>query len=157
MARIGEEATVMDMVAEPGVPARTELDSVTLAGLRVLVVDDEMDTRELLEAILTQAGVEVYSAGSVSEAFDALESHRPDVIISDIDMPEEDGYSFIRNLRQVMPQDGGATTAVALTGHALPEDRKKALAAGFTVHLGKPAHPDVLLKTLAEVARPPRS
>jgi CheY-like chemotaxis protein len=144
-------------VAEPGARARMDSDAVTLSGLRVLVVDDEMDTRELLHAILTQAGVEVYSASSVSEAFDALESHRPDVIISDIDMPEEDGYSFIRNLRQVMPQDGGTTTAVALTGHALPEDRKKALAAGFTVHLGKPAHPDVLLRTLAEVARSPRS
>jgi len=125
--------------------------TVLLHGLRILVVDDDEDARDLLETILIEAGGQVVTAASTAEAFDALPVFQPDVVISDIGMPEEDGYSFIRNLRQVDPVDGGAIPAVALTSYTRAEDRKKAMAAGFTTHIGKPVHPAELLAAVMQV------
>jgi CheY-like chemotaxis protein len=80
-----------------------------------------------------------------------LVSFRPQVIVSDIEMPTENGYAFLRNLRSVLDEDGGQTPAVALTGRTRPEDRARALAAGFNLHLGKPATPKALLQALSSV------
>jgi len=124
-----------------------------LRGVRVLVVEDDPDSRELLEVVLRDAGMIVDSASSVPEAFDALMANRPDVIISDIGMPFENGYSFLRNLRQVLLEEGSKIPALALTGYVRPEDRERAFAAGFDMHLPKPIEPDHVLRALAELTR----
>ena len=118
----------------------------------MLVVDDDLDTRELLDTILTGAGVAVACASSVAEAFELLVSHRPNVIISDIEMPDENGYSFLRNLRSVLDEDGGTTPAIALTGRAGPEDRERGLASGFNLYLTKPTTAAALLRAVERVA-----
>lgn len=123
----------------------------SLRGVRVLIVDDEPDSRELLEELLQEAGMLVDAAASVAEAFDALMANRPDVIISDIGMPYENGYAFLRNLRQVLPEDGGTIPALALTGFARPEDRERAFAAGFNLHLAKPLDRERVLQALGEL------
>jgi CheY-like chemotaxis protein len=123
----------------------------SLRGVRVLVVDDEPDSRELLAELLQEAGMLVDAAANVAEAFDALMANRPDVIISDIGMPYENGYSFLRNLRQVLPEDGGTIPALALTGFARPEDRERAFAAGFNLHLAKPIRIERVLQALSEL------
>jgi len=120
----------------------------SIAGLRVLVVDDDADTRELLETILTGAGAAVTCSDSVSRAFQLLPSARPQVIISDIEMPDENGYSFLRNLRSVLDEDGGKTPAIAFTGCATTQDRQRALASGFDLHVAKPATRGALLRAL---------
>jgi CheY-like chemotaxis protein len=125
-----------------------------LLGLRVLVIDDDADTRELIKTILNDAGAEVDCAASVRQAFELLAVARPQVIISDIEMPEENGYSFLRNLRSVLDEDGGKTPAIALTGRALPEDRARALASGFNLHMAKPTTPAALLQALRALASP---
>ena len=119
-----------------------------LCGLRVLVVDDDLDTRELIEAILSRVGVVVACAASVAEAFELFVSHRPAVIISDIQMPDENGHSFLRNLRSISDEDGRLTPAIALTGCALPGDRERVLASGFNLYLTKPTTADALLSAL---------
>jgi CheY-like chemotaxis protein len=125
----------------------------SLRGVRVLVVEDEPDSRELLEEMLVDVGMIVDAAGTVAEAFNALMANRPDVIISDIGMPYENGYSFLRNLRQVLPEDGGTIPALALTGLARDEDRERAFAAGFNQHLAKPFSRDRVLQALSELTQ----
>jgi CheY-like chemotaxis protein len=122
-----------------------------LRGLRALVVDDDRDTLELLDTILTAAGLEVACATSVAEAFELLVSNRPNVIISDIDMPHENGHSFVRNLRSVLDEDGAQTPAIALSGRVAPEDRERGLASGFNVYLTKPTTPLRLLSAVHAV------
>jgi CheY-like chemotaxis protein len=128
-------------------------DTASLRDVRVLVVEDDPDSRELLELLLSDAGMVVDSASSVAEAFEVLTEHRPDVIVSDIGMPFENGYSFLRNLRQVLQEEGGTIPALAITGYCRPEDRERALAAGFDLHLTKPIEPDHLLRALTELTR----
>ena len=120
-----------------------------LQGVHILVVDDERDARELLEAVLRQAGAEVLSADSVRHALEALESFRPDVIVSDIGMPGEDGYALMKQLRA---QGGGGASvpAIALTAYTRQEDKQRALALGFSAHVGKPVNPDDLTVIIAE-------
>lgn len=123
-----------------------------LRGLRVLVVDDDRDTLELLHEILTAAGVVVACASSVAQAFELLVVNRPNVIISDIEMPHENGLSFLRNLRSVLDEDGGQTPAIAFTGRSQPEDRARGLASGFNLYLTKPTTPDGLLRAVQSLA-----
>ncbi len=99
------------------------------------------------------AGMIVDAASTVAEAFDALMANRPDVIISDIGMPYENGYAFLRNLRQVLPEDGGTIPALALTGFAREEDRERAFAAGFDLHLPKPMDRERVLGALTSLIR----
>lgn len=132
------------------------MPDVTLPGLRVLVIDDDADTRDLIEAILTDAGAVVACADSVRGAFDLLPVARPQLIISDIEMPEENGYSFLRNLRSILDEDGGRTPAIALTGCSLPEDRERALASGFNLHMTKPTTQNDLLRAVSAVAEATR-
>jgi CheY-like chemotaxis protein/nitrogen-specific signal transduction histidine kinase len=136
-------------------PART---ARTLKGLRVLVVDDEPRVREAITLVLRDAGSKVTAASSAAEAFAALREGRWDAMVSDIGMPEEDGYSLIRRVRG-MPDDGGRDVgAVALTGCARPQDQSRAIEAGFNLHLTKPVEASDLIRAVATVAaRPPRA
>jgi PAS domain S-box-containing protein len=124
------------------------LDRADLGGLRVLVVDDEADARELVRRILTGAHASVKIAASVEEALDAIRGDRPDVLLSDIGMPERDGFDLIRVVRQE-GIDGRQMPAVALTAFARPEDRRRALLAGFQMHVAKPVDPDELVAVVA--------
>lgn len=130
-------------------PARRR--SVTLRGLKVLAVDDEADARELVTTVLEHAGATVLTVGTAPEAFSRLSALRPDVLVCDISMPIEDGYSLIRRVRALAPERGGRTPAIALTTYAREEDRRKALAAGFEVHVPKPVDPAELVEVVARV------
>jgi signal transduction histidine kinase len=122
-----------------------------LRGVRVLAVDDEADARHLLKAVLEQCGAEVRTSGSASEAISTLEEYRPDVLVSDIGMPEEDGYSLIRKVRALNPESGGRTPSVALTAYARVEDRLQALSAGYNMHVPKPVEPTELAVVIASL------
>ena len=120
-----------------------------LDGMRVLVVDDEADARNLLAAVLQARGARVYMAGSSPEAMEVLGRERPDVVLSDISMRDEDGYDFIRKVRGLSPEEGGRTPAAALTAYGRLEDRMKALSAGFQLHVAKPVDPAELVAVVA--------
>jgi PAS domain S-box-containing protein len=124
-----------------------------LDGLRVLVVDDEPDTREMLKAGLGQCGARVTVAGSAAEAIESLASGEPDVLISDIGMPDEDGYELIRQVRARAADDGGRVPAIALTAYARVEDRMQALRAGYQMHVTKPVELAELAAVVASLAR----
>lgn len=126
--------------------------SELLDGLRILVVDDEFDSRELITAILTRCGSEVRCSESVAEAIQAFRDWKPDLLISDIGMPKEDGYSLIQKLRKMRSKWAREMPAVALTAYATVEDRDRALDAGFQVHLAKPIDPEALVRSIAGAA-----
>jgi signal transduction histidine kinase/ActR/RegA family two-component response regulator len=130
-----------------------EESTALLRGLRVLVVDDEPEALALADAILTSAGAEVKTCQGAAEAFDALRHFRPHVLVSDIEMPGEDGYSLIRRIRGLAAPEGGATPAVALTAYGRTEDRTRSLTAGFSMHVPKPVDPGELTAIVADVAR----
>jgi len=123
-----------------------------LRGLRVLVVDDEEDARELLLTVLAQYGGEAAAVASAAEALMVIQRDRPDLVVSDIGMPHEDGYMFLRKLRALSPERGGATPAVAVTAFAREEDARRAREAGYQMHLAKPVDPTQLVQVLAAVA-----
>jgi PAS domain S-box-containing protein len=112
--------------------------SPSLEGLRLLVVDDEPDFRELVTMMLGQYGAVVKAAASAAEALSYVESWKPDVLVADIGMPGEDGYGLIRKVRALSPEKGGSTPALALTAYTRAEDRLHALSAGYQIHLAKP-------------------
>ena len=147
---------------EMALPAPRVLDdalarsSSPLDGWRVLVVDDERDALALAQATLETAGASVRACLSVGAALTELKQWRPDVLVSDIEMPGEDGYSLIRKVRALAPSEGGDTPAVALTAYGRVQDRLRALDAGFTVHLTKPVDPSELASVVASVAAQPR-
>ena len=126
---------------------------VEIAGLKVVVVDDEPDARGLLQRLLEDCDAEVVVAATANEAIDLVKRHRPDVLVSDIGMPGEDGYSLIRRLRQLAADEGGATPAVALTAYARADDRINVVLAGFQHHLSKPVEPAELIAIVASLAR----
>ena len=126
---------------------------VEIAGLKIVVVDDEPDARGLLRRLLEDCDAEVVAAASADEAIDLVKRHRPDVLVSDIGMPDEDGYSLIRRLRQLTADEGGATPAVALTAYARADDRINVVLAGFQHHLSKPVEPAELIAIVASLAR----
>jgi len=129
-----------------------ELSSV-LEGLRLLVVDDEAGSRDLLRTLLSHCGAEVKTGSSATEALEEVTRFKPDLLISDIEMPDEDGYSLLRKLRFLEEDLGGRIPAVALTAHARTEDRMQALAAGFDTHVCKPVEPAELVTVVASLAR----
>jgi signal transduction histidine kinase len=122
-----------------------------LTGLRVLVVDDEADARELLGMVLRDCGAQVLAVGSVEEALVVLPSFQPHVLLSDLAMPEADGYELIRRVRALPSEAGGRIPAAALTAHARGEDRRRSLLAGFNMHVSKPVDPDELLAVVASL------
>jgi PAS domain S-box-containing protein len=123
-----------------------------LADLRVLIVDDEPDARLLLKTIMEQSGARVRVAASASEAMVALKEFRPDILVSDIGMPQEDGYALLRNVRALKPEEGGRIPAVALTAYAQEDDRLRALLAGFQVHVAKPINPSEFVAVIVGLA-----
>jgi CheY-like chemotaxis protein len=125
----------------------------SLGGVRVLVVDDEHDTLEMFDGILAVAGAEVRRATGTAPAIALLEHWRPDVIVSDIEMPHENGYAFIRRLRALSPEAGGTVPAVAVTAHGGVVDRIRVLSAGFQMHVPKPVEPAELIAVVANLAR----
>jgi hypothetical protein len=126
-------------------------NSPNLAGMRVLVVDDEADTRELITFVLEQYGAKATAVASASEALLAVEKLKPDVLVSDIGMPQEDGYSLIRKLRARESKLGKSIPAVALTAYAREEDCTKALKSGFQRHIPKPVEPNELVVVVADL------
>jgi signal transduction histidine kinase/CheY-like chemotaxis protein len=127
-------------------------DNHSLDGLRVLLVDDEPEARQIISTVITRTGAEVRSCESAHEALAKLAEWRPDVILSDIAMPEQDGYSFIRQVRSLPRDKGGDTPAAALTAYARDIDRTHALAAGYQMHIPKPIGASQLVTMIARLA-----
>jgi PAS domain S-box-containing protein len=127
-----------------------------LSGMRILVVDDEEDTREYVRMLLAMCNAKVSVADSAQTALALLEAEPPDVLVSDIAMPEQDGYGLIRQVRELPPDRGGTTPAVALTAYARHEDRTRAMLAGFQNHVTKPVEPAELIAAIASLDRRPR-
>jgi signal transduction histidine kinase/ActR/RegA family two-component response regulator len=121
-----------------------------LDGLRVLVVDDEEDARELVSTIVTRCGAEVRCSESAADAMQTLRDWDPDVLVSDIGMPTEDGYSFIKRVRRLRSKRAKEIPAVALTAYVNTLDRNRAISAGFQAHLAKPVEPQALVRLIAE-------
>ena len=119
-------------------------------GMSILLVEDDKDSREMLEMVLSVYGVNVESAETAGEAIEKLRTLQPDVLVSDIGLPGEDGYDLIRKVRALPPSEGGETPAIALTGYVSVQDRKLALDSGYQDHIPKPVNPNVLLELLVE-------
>ncbi|HLL53946.1 MAG TPA: response regulator, partial [Myxococcaceae bacterium] len=123
-----------------------------VSGLRLLVVDDEADTRELVRSWLEQCGAHVQTAASAAAGLEVLRRARPDILISDLAMPDEEGYRLIHALRALPEEEGGQTPAVALTASVRSEERIRALMAGFKANVPKPLDAAELLAVIASVA-----
>jgi PAS domain S-box-containing protein len=162
----GENQGATFVVSLPLVPVRSEAirqhptgpppvavlpDAVDLSGVQILIVDDEPDARELIKHVLIHHGADVRVAASALQALELLKAHRPDLLISDIGMPQIDGYEFIRRVRQ-LPLDGTKLPAIALTAFARSIDRTKAMMAGYQMHMAKPIEPQELVATVASFA-----
>jgi CheY-like chemotaxis protein len=130
-------------------------EGLRLNGARVLVVDDDADTRQLLKRVLESHGAVVKTAASAAEALEMFAASPPDALVADIGMPDEDGYSLMRKIRRLPSGRGGTVPALALTAYARPEDRAKALTAGFQQYIAKPVEPDELAAVVAKLAERP--
>ena len=128
----------------------TTLDKLPLNGMRILVVDDEVDTRELIAFILEQAGAKVTTAVSAMEALQVIAQTKLDVLVSDIGMPDMDGYMLMRQIRAMQSERNSQIRAIALTAYAGEIDQQQALAAGFQLHIPKPIDPEVLIEAIAQ-------
>jgi CheY-like chemotaxis protein len=122
-----------------------------LEGFRIVLVDDDPDARDLLTTVLVQRSAEVFAAESASEALRLVQRERPHVLISDIAMPEEDGYTLIRRVRLLTEDEGGRTPSIAVTAYAGRADRTRALEAGFDAHYAKPIDIDALIDRLLDI------
>ena len=131
---------------EPGESFNPELN-----GIRVLIVDDDADTCEMLTYVLNQFGATSKTSKSVSEAFDSINDWKPDVLLTDINMPGEDGYALISRLRSLTPEKGANIPAIALTAMARPEDNEQAISAGFQLHLAKPVNIKELARAIVRL------
>ncbi|MEO8991357.1 MAG: ATP-binding protein [Nitrosospira sp.] len=146
---------VANVKDEPAPTLREYFDEKNppLAGLKVLVIDDEADACELIKRILTQCKANVISAASADEGLELLKTERPDVIISDISMPGKNGYQFIAEVRDLPEKEGGKTPAIALTAFARADDRARAMSAGYENHLPKPVDPVELIRAINSLVR----
>jgi PAS domain S-box-containing protein len=147
-AKLGEEIRV-----HPSADGIAAGEMPSLSGLRVLVVDDEADAREMVSTILGQAGAEVAAAANVAQAIDLIDRWQPDVLISDIGMPIEDGYSLIRKVRAHSSDKRSQIPAIALTAFARTQDRLRVLSAGYQMHVPKPILPIELVTVVASIAK----
>jgi CheY-like chemotaxis protein len=136
----------------PGAAAQLDLPPSVLAGVKVLIVDDQPDARDLIERVLRDCGAAVFAAASADEAIAFVEAERPHVLVSDLGMPEVDGFELLRRVRGLGPVRGGALPAIALTAFARSQDRTRALRAGFLAHVTKPVELSELVATVAAVA-----
>ncbi|HWN42666.1 MAG TPA: ATP-binding protein, partial [Thermoanaerobaculia bacterium] len=148
----GMPGTMTERRQRPGEDVPDMVGSKILTGLHVLVMDDEADTRDLLVTALEQCGAQVTAVPNVPDALASLDRVLPDVLLSDIGVPGEDGYSLIRKLRARSAELGGNLPAAALTAYARSEDRIRALSAGFQAHLAKPIDPAEVVATIAALA-----
>ncbi|MDQ3801594.1 MAG: response regulator, partial [Acidobacteriota bacterium] len=123
-----------------------------LEGLHILVVDDEEDGRTLVATVLEKCGAKVTAVSSAADALKALQEVQPDLLISDLGMPVEDGYSLIKKVRALPADRGGLIPAAALTAYARVEDRMRVLRAGFQIHLPKPVEPAELVAVMASLS-----
>jgi PAS domain S-box-containing protein len=144
-SRAGALETTPQEFDEPG----EQESAPVLRGRLVLVVEDHDDARQLIAATLESVGATVFAAGSVREAIQLFERSRPDVVIADIGLPEEDGYTLLRRIRRLAADRGRQVPAIALTAYARAEDREQALAAGYQHHVTKPVDPQTLLRIVA--------
>jgi CheY-like chemotaxis protein len=128
-------------------------DSVNLAGLKVLVVDDDPDSRELVAFLLQEYGVEVIVVASAAEVLKTLKSTQPDILLCDIGMPDMDGYMLMRQIRAMSPEQGGEIPAIALTAYAGESNQQQALKAGFQYHLAKPVEPMDVIAVIIEISK----
>jgi CheY-like chemotaxis protein/anti-sigma regulatory factor (Ser/Thr protein kinase) len=135
----------------PPSPQAAELHLRDLSGIRVLVVDDDADSRELIKRILSDCHAQVSTAASARAALAALRDGHHDVLISDLGMPDMDGFELLAQLRAQGPEAGGAVPALALTAFARSEDRLRALQAGFRAHISKPVEPSELIAAVASI------
>ncbi|MCU1246846.1 MAG: multi-sensor hybrid histidine kinase, partial [Acidobacteria bacterium] len=126
-------------------------DGQALAGVTLLVVDDHQPTLDLLTSVLRHCAANVVAATNAAEGYALLSSVRPDVLLSDIGMPEEDGFAFIDKIRRLPPERGGNTPAIALTAYVRDDDEAKVLAGGFQAYLAKPADPLALVAAIREL------
>jgi PAS domain S-box-containing protein len=136
----------------PSEPAPLPYEMPDLSGLKILAVDDEADARDLIQRVLEDCGAHVILAASAAEALALAEQERPDLLLSDIGMPDVDGYELLRLLRELGPERGGDVPAIAVTAFARSKDRTRVLRAGFRLHLAKPLEPAELIVTVASVA-----
>ena len=154
---VGDHAKFRRSITGTLRPVRDRLGSTTpkpsLAGVEVLLVDDDPDTLQVLSAILTESNATVRTAVSAAGAFEMLEWYKPDVLVSDLAMPDEDGYSLIARIRAIDEERGRQTAAVALTAFVRIEDRARALAAGFNMFVPKPVEPNELIAAIANLAQ----
>lgn len=125
----------------------------SLDGILALVVDDSEDAREVVAEILRRCGAEVQTSASAGEAFELVQRALPHLLIADLEMPGQDGFTLVRRIRELPPEKGGRTPAIALTGYASSQDKSKAVSAGFQSHISKPVQPPELLSTIAAVLR----
>src|SRR5437867_12478815 len=125
---------------------------LALKGMRILVVEDDTDTRELLKILLEGDGGLVVATASVKEALSAYDRERPDVIVADIGMPEYNGYTLIGRIRARDREHHKLTPAIALTAYTTPTDRDTILSAGFQLHMPKPFEPDKLISAISDLA-----
>ena len=132
-------------------PASIDADRPSLSGIRVLAVDDVADARDMLRAVLEQFGASVRTAGSAKEALEVLTDWKPDVLVSDIGMPGEDGYALIQKVRQSESEHVRNTPAIALTGFARVEDRVRTLSAGYQTFVPKPVEANELAIAIASL------
>ncbi len=137
---------------QPAVLPKINDGKLRLDGIRLLVVDDDEDNRDLLKTLLSHYGAIVTLASSAAEAMKILLNSQPDILISDIGMPDEDGYQFMTKVRKLSKEKGGSVPAIALTAFAKIEDREKALSVGFQKHIAKPIDPTAFVKVIAEMA-----
>jgi NO-binding membrane sensor protein with MHYT domain/CheY-like chemotaxis protein len=151
--RAGADAHAdVDQNADDGASALREAPAVDLSGVKVLLVDDAADTLDVLDQILRHSGAAVVCAGTALQALDLLEREQPDVVVSDIGMPEVDGLEMVRRIRR-RPAAGGALPVIALTALTRQDDRNKAFQAGFTDYLAKPVDPDALVAAIARAVQ----
>lgn len=137
--------------SEPENQISESLNCLPLTGIRILFVDDEADTRDFMSFFLQQQGGVVSAASSVSQALKLFASSKPDILLSDLGMPVEDGYSLISQIREMSKEKGGLIPAIALTAYAGESDRERVFAAGFQRHLAKPIEPKELLAMIADL------
>jgi CheY-like chemotaxis protein/anti-sigma regulatory factor (Ser/Thr protein kinase) len=138
--------------SKQGVERKGQEAGLNLKGVRVLVVEDDPDTLELLRFILDRRGAEVNTAASTREALDVMEHWQPTTLVSDLAMPDQDGYELIGHIRSRSSERGGNIPAVAVSAYTRTEDRIRALSAGFQLHLPKPVDPEELVATVASLA-----
>ncbi len=143
---------LLEAALAPTASTAASTEAVSLAGIRVLVVEDELDAAEFVKRLLENYGAVVVTAASAREALDVIETKQLDILISDIGLPEIDGYEFLERVRQKEAAAGGGIPAIALTAFARSEDRTRALLTGYQAHLAKPIESAELVATVASFA-----